>query len=91
MKKTTITSIIAAAFSLVIFEAAQAAEESKTEDWKSGSLAGDNTEGKDANLIKVGAHDCPGGCPGHDQGPEQQREAQFPEGAAERIGVPEEN
>jgi hypothetical protein len=88
VKKTSITSIIAAAFSFVVLEAAQAQEQEKVEDWESGLVA----EEAEADLIKVQAGECRGHCGGNNEemGPEGE-EYSFPEGSTGRIIGPEEN
>jgi uncharacterized low-complexity protein len=83
MKKTTITSIIATAFSFVVFEAAQAQESGKTEDWKSGPVATET----EADLIKEQNGKCGDHCgtsPNEDGGPQSSP----PGGASGRISAP---
>ena len=89
MKKTTITSIIIAAFSLVAFEAAQAEEQTNPKDWEVGPIAAEAKDDKN-NIIKVGTAACPSaGCESHNKGGEQASDASFPEGAVGRIRVDE--
>ncbi len=86
MKKTTITSIIAAAFSFVAFETVQAEEHGKSKDWESGLIAKE----AEADSMKTQAGGCHGHCGGNNEDMRQQGDKpSFPEGAVDRIVVPE--
>jgi len=90
MKKTNITSMIAAVFSFIVFEAAQAQaqaqEHGKTDNWESGPIAAE----AEADLIKVHEGGCaPGHCSSSPTEDDVKRdEPSSPGGASGRISAP---
>ena len=88
MKQKTLTATVAAAFSHIALETANAEEQAKTEGTEKCSIVGYDKAGKELGLIKAGKGDCKtekNSCTGENKAGEKDAYITVPKGVCERI------
>ena len=84
MKKSTLTSVVAVAFSLAALESAQAAKE----DMEKCALVGLNKAGQEVGLVKAGMADCKSAtssCAGENKAGDKEAWIYMPKGICGKI------
>ncbi len=84
MKKSELTLIITAAFSLLALEAAQAEENGKINSSELDSPLNYNPVSKGTDLLHIQQHDCGKNC-AHNTEKRQESDSPLPQGASEKI------